>query len=93
MENQLQVLLRMFAEELKPMISDIIKNEIVKLQSDNQEPEKEIITEHELSKRLRKSKPTLWAWRKKGLISYSRIGKSIFYDYNQVLKELNNYKL
>ena len=49
-----------------------------------------LITEKELSKRLGLSKVTLHKYRKEGLIPYVNIGRTIRYNYSEVLNSMNN---
>ena len=46
------------------------------------------ITEKELSKRVGISKVTLGKYRREGKIPFSKIGRTIRYDYNQVIETL-----
>lgn len=92
-QNPFQPLITALAEGLKPFLVEIIQSELNKKQKQPEQHQPELITEIELAKRLNKSKPTLWSWRKKGLISYKRINRSIYYDFSKVLDELKNYNL
>ena len=47
-----------------------------------------IITEKELSKRLNITKVTLHKYRKEGKIPFSQIGRTIRYDYKEVMETL-----
>jgi excisionase family DNA binding protein len=49
-----------------------------------------IITEKELSKRLGISKVTLHKYRKQGKIPFSQMGRSILYDYKEVMETLKH---
>lgn len=92
-QNPFQPLITALAEGLKPFLVEIIQSELNKKQKQPEQDRTELITENELSKRLNKSKPTLWSYRKKGLLSYRKINRSIYYDYNKVLNELREYNL
>ncbi len=75
--------------ELKNFIIDAVRIAIIDFQPEQNAPEKqpdsELITETELSKRIGISKTTLWKWRKEGKIPFQRIGsKRILYDWNEV---------
>ena len=52
----------------------------------------EIIDENELSNRLNISKVTLGKYRKNGTIPFSTVGRNIRYDYQEVLKSMENKK-
>ena len=92
-QNPLEPLIQALAEGLKPFLVEIIQSELNKKQKQPEQHQPELITEIELAKRLNKSKVTLWNWRKKGLLSYRKINRSIYYDYSKVLDELKNYNL
>ena len=47
-----------------------------------------IITEKELSERLNISKVTLHKYRKQGKIPFSQVGRTIRYDYKEVMETL-----
>lgn len=48
-----------------------------------------LITESELSKRLKRSKVTLYIWRKKGILPFYRISRKIYFRWDEVLSALN----
>lgn len=52
--------------------------------------QKEIISTEELCKRLDITEPTCIRWRKKGKIPFLSIGSSIRYEWNTVVKALEN---
>ena len=52
----------------------------------------ELITENELSKRLNLSKVTLHKYRKDDIIPYLRIGRTIRYNYKEVLTSIKTKK-
>jgi excisionase family DNA binding protein len=54
----------------------------------NQILEYNIITEKELSKRLNITKVTLHKYRKEGKIPFSQIGRTIRYDYKEVMETI-----
>ena len=47
-----------------------------------------IITEKELSERLKISKVTLHKYRKQGKIPFSQVGRTIRYDYKEVMETI-----
>ena len=71
----------------KDEIAEIV-NQIVTTTTFNPE----IIDENELSKRLNISKVTLHKYRKNGTIPFSTVGRNIRYDYQEVLKSMENKK-
>ena len=71
-------------EELKQLIDDAI----YKATWTQPNLEYYIITEKELSKRLNITKVTLHKYRKQGKIPYSQIGRTIRYDYKEVMETL-----
>lgn len=50
-----------------------------------------ILTSDELCDKLRITSPTLLAWRRKGKVPFLCIGKSIRYNYNEVLKAVEKW--
>ena len=71
-------------EELKQLIEDAI----YKATCTQPNLEYNIITEKELSKRLNITKVTLHKYRKQGKIPFSQIGRTIRYDYKEVMETL-----
>jgi len=71
-------------EELKQLIKDAV----FKATCTQPNLEYNIITEKELSERIGISKVTLHKYRKEGKIPFSKIGRTIRYDYNQVIETL-----
>ena len=70
-------------EELKELIENAVYKAI-----NGQAVNYEIITENELSKRIGITKPTLGKYRKEGKIPFSQVGRSIRYDYKEVMETL-----
>tara|TARA_Y100001933_G_scaffold251003_1_gene287992 strand:+ start:324 stop:581 length:258 start_codon:yes stop_codon:yes gene_type:complete len=73
-------------EELKQLIEDAV----YKATCTEPDLEYNIITEKELSKRLGISKVTLHKYRKQGKIPFSQVGRTIRYDYNEVMETLKH---
>ena len=71
-------------EELKQLIEDAI----YKANCTQPNLEYNIITEKELSKRLNITKVTLHKYRKEGKIHFSQVGRTIRYDYNEVMETI-----
>ena len=71
-------------EELKKLIDDAI----YKATCTQPNLEYNIITEKELSKRLGITKVTLHKYRKQGKIPFSQVGRTIRYDYKEVMETL-----
>ena len=71
-------------EELKQLIEDAV----YKATCTQPNLEYNIITEKELSKRLGISKVTLHKYRKQGKIPFSQVGRTIRYDYKEVMETL-----
>ena len=71
-------------EELKQLIEDAI----YKATCTQPNLEYNIITEKELSKRLGITKVTLHKYRKQGKIPFSQVGRTIRYDYKEVMETL-----
>ena len=73
-------------EELKQIIEDAV----YKATCTQPNLEYNIITEKELSKRLGISKVTLHKYRKQGKIPFSQVGRTIRYDYKEVMETLKH---
>ena len=71
-------------EELKQIIEDAV----YKATCTQPNLEYNIITEKELSKRLNITKVTLHKYRKEGKIPFSQVGRTIRYDYKEVMATL-----
>ena len=71
-------------EELKQLIEDAM----YKATCTQPNLEYNIITEKELSKRIGISKVTLGKYRKEGKIPFSKVGRTIRYDYKEVMETL-----
>jgi len=70
-------------EELKQLIEDAV------FKATCTEPNLEYtITEKELSKRLGISKVTLHKYRKQGKIPFSKVDRTIRYDYKEVMEAI-----
>ena len=73
-------------EELKQLIEDAV----YKANCTQPNLEYNIITEKELSERLGISKVTLHKYRKQGKIPFSQVGRTIRYDYKEVMETLKH---
>ena len=71
-------------EELKQLIEDAV----FKATCTQPNLEYTFISEKELSERIGISKVTLHKYRKQGKIPFSKVGRTIRYDYNEVLGTL-----
>ena len=73
-------------EELKQLIEDAIFN------ANSTQPNLtyNLITENELADRIDISKVTLHKFRKEGKIPYSKVGRTIRYNYSEVLEALKH---
>ena len=71
-------------EELKQLIEDAV----FKANCTQPNLEYNFISEKELSERIGISKVTLHKYRKQGKIPFSKVGRTIRYDYNEVLGTL-----
>lgn len=50
--------------------------------------EKKLISTNEICHKLQISSTTLWRLRKKGVIPFIKVGKSVLFDYEEVLSSL-----
>ena len=72
----------------KDELQQIIEDAVYKATCTQPNLEYNIITEKELSKRLGISKVTLHKYRKEGKIPFSQVGRTIRYDYKEVMETL-----
>ena len=75
-------------EELQQLIEDAV----YKATCTQPNLEYNIITEKELSERLKITKVTLHKYRKEGKIPFSQVGRTIRYDYKEVMATLKYKK-
>ena len=75
-------------EELKQLIEDAV----YKANCTQPNLEYNIITEKELSERLNITKVTLHKYRRQGKIPFSQVGRTIRYDYKEVMDTLKYKK-
>ena len=73
-------------EELQQLIEDAV----FKATCTQPNLEYNIITEKELSKRLNITKVTLHKYRRQGKIPFSQVGRTIRYDYKEVMEALKH---
>ena len=73
-------------EELKQLIEDAV----YKANCTQPKLEYNIITEKELSERLNITKVTLHKYRRQGKIPFSKVGRTIRYDYKEVMEALKH---
>jgi excisionase family DNA binding protein len=71
-------------EELQQLIEDAV----YKATCTQPNLEYNIITEKELSERLKITKVTLHKYRKEGKIPFSQVGRTIRYDYKEVMETI-----
>ena len=72
----------------KDELQQIIEDAVFKATSTQPNLEYNIITEKELSKRLNITKVTLHKYRKQGKIPFSQVGRTIRYDYKEVMETI-----
>jgi excisionase family DNA binding protein len=72
----------------KEELQQIIEDAVYKANCTQPNLEYNIITEKEMSKRLDVSKVTLHKYRKEGKIPFIQVGRTIRYDYKEVMETL-----
>lgn len=72
----------------KDELQQIIEDAVYKATCTQPNLEYNIITEKELSKRLNITKVTLHKYRKQGKIPFSQVGRTIRYDYKEVMETI-----
>tara|TARA_B100000214_G_scaffold280085_1_gene209787 strand:+ start:323 stop:574 length:252 start_codon:yes stop_codon:yes gene_type:complete len=73
-------------QELKQLIEDAV----FKATSTQLDLEYNLITENELSERIDISKVTLHKFRRQGKIPYCKVGRTIRYNYKEVIESLKH---
>ena len=72
----------------KEELQQIIEDAVYKATCTQPNLEYNIITEKELSKRLNITKVTLHKYRRQGKIPFSQVGRTIRYDYKEVMETI-----
>ena len=72
----------------KVELQQLIEDAVYKSTCTQPNLEYNIITEKELSKRIGISKVTLHKYRKEGKIPFSKVGRTIRYDYKEVMETI-----
>ena len=72
----------------KEELQQIIEDAVYKATCTQLNLEYNIITEKELSERLKITKVTLHKYRKEGKIPFSQVGRTIRYDYKEVMETI-----
>ena len=76
-------------EELKQLIKEVIKEELVVLKKDLAVKESDVLlTRSETCELLKIDSSTLWSWTKKGKITCYGIGARRYYKIDEILKSL-----
>jgi hypothetical protein len=76
-------------EELKQLIKEVIKEELVVLKKDLAVKESDVLlTRSETCELLKIDSSTLWNWTKKGKITCYGIGARRYYKRDEILKSL-----
>jgi hypothetical protein len=76
-------------EELKQLIKEVIKEELVVLKKDLAVKESDVLlTRSETCELLKIDSSTLWSWTKKGKITCYGIGARRYYKRDEILKSL-----
>lgn len=72
-------------EDLKSFMSDLVAEA-----SKSQEPEEKYLSVDQATQLLGVTKPTLWRWKKSGILVPSQVGRQIFYRLSDINKLRNN---
>ena len=74
--------------ESSVMLMEAINSAVKKINSTKEKNEQELITDDEMQRRLGVCRTTLYNWRKEGTIPYIRIGKKLFYRWQEIIKKI-----
>lgn len=75
-------------QETSVMLMEAINNAVKKINVAKEKNEQELITDDEMQRRLGVCRTTLYNWRKEGTIPYIRIGKKLFYRWQEIIKKI-----
>jgi predicted DNA-binding transcriptional regulator AlpA len=75
-------------KESNTILLDTLQSTIKELQELKNEHSKEFISDQELRERLGICRTTLYNWRKNKTIPYTRVGKKVFYPWQEIRKKL-----
>ena len=70
-------------EDLKNFMSELIDDSLKQ-----KEKEKELLSQNDVCQLFNITKPTLWRWKKEGILVPRQIGRQIFYNRNDINKIL-----
>ena len=74
--------------ETSVMLMEAINSAVKKINVAKEKNEQELITDDEMQRRLGVCRTTLYNWRKEGTIPYIRIGKKLFYRWQEIIKKI-----
>ena len=80
-------ILRIFTIEIRKQV-EIALNEKLVNSKEKEIQDEEILTESQLCERLNLTRTTISRYRKENKIPYLKVGNSIRYEYNKVLKSI-----
>jgi len=75
-------------QETSVMLMEAINSAVKKINVAKEKNEQELITDDEMQRRLGVCRTTLYNWRKEGTIPYIRIGKKLFYRWQEIIKKI-----
>lgn len=96
MNNNMMVV-QLTVDQLQEIISNAVLQGIQEHQKSiiiNDEPESNtLLTREDVSKLLKVSYPTLWSWNKSGTLKAKKMGKKVFYNKEDVMRQFreNSY--
>lgn len=81
--EKLQIL-QLTSEELKSMLTEVVKNEIDLLKESLHPSPDELLTREQTAKIFQVDLSTLWHWTKKGKIQSYGIGHRVYYKRSEI---------
>lgn len=92
MQNNNMMVVQLTVDQLQAIISNAVMLGIEEHQKSiiiNDQTESNILlTRQEASTLLKVSFPTLWSWNKSGILRAQKMGKKVFYNKDDVLRQL-----
>jgi excisionase family DNA binding protein len=89
--NHNTMIVQLTVDQLQEIISNAVMLGLQEHQKSviiNDEPESNtLLTREEVSRLLKVSYPTLWSWNKSGTLKAKKMGKKVFYNKEDVMKQ------
>jgi len=86
-------IIQLTPEQIKKLLSEVVKPEIENLKQSFQPKEPvTLLTRKEAAKLLKINLSTIWSWTNKGILKSYAIGNRIYYKRHEILQALTEIK-